>query len=48
MTKKELSCMLDDLDTRFSFVLDNMDVVRRMLQDNGVANFEKNCNANVT
>lgn len=45
MTTKELARMLDDLDTRYSFVLDNLDAVRRMLQDSGAANFEKHCNA---
>lgn len=45
MTAKELALMLDDLDVRFSFVLDNMDAVRRMLQDSGTANFESHCNA---
>ena len=45
MTVKELAIMMDDLDSRFSFVLDNLDAVRRMLQDSGTANFEKHCNA---
>lgn len=45
MTVKELAIMMDDLDSRFSFVLDNMDAVRRMLQDSGTANFEAHCNA---
>lgn len=45
MTTKELAVMIDDLDTRFSFVLDNLDAVRRMLQDSGTANFEAHCNA---
>ena len=46
MTVKELAIMMDDLDSRFSFVLGNMDAVRRMLQDSGTANFEAHCNAN--
>ena len=45
MTVKELAIMMDDLDSRFSFVLDNLDAVRRMLQDSGTANFEAHCNA---
>ena len=45
MTIKDLARMIDDLDVRFSFVLDNLDAVRRMLQDSGAANFEKHCNA---
>lgn len=45
MTVKELAIMVDDLDSRFSFVLDNLDAVRRMLQDSGTANFENHCNA---
>lgn len=45
MTAKELARSLDDLESRFGFALDNMDVVRRTLQDNGTANFEANCNA---
>ena len=45
MTVKELAIMMDDLDSRFSFVLGNMDAVRRMLQDSGTANFEAHCNA---
>lgn len=45
MTAKELARMIDDLGVRFSFVLDNLDAVRRMLQDSGTANFESHCNA---
>lgn len=45
MTTKELAHMIDDLDTRYSFALDNLDAVRRMLQDSGTANFDKHCNA---
>lgn len=45
MTTKDLAIMLDDLDSRFSFVLANMDAVRRMLRDSGTANFDKHCDA---
>lgn len=45
MTVKKLAIMVDDLGTRFSFALDNLDAVRRMLQDSGTANFEAHCNA---
>lgn len=45
MTAKDLAVMIDDLDTRFSCVLANMDTVRRMLQNSGTANFEKHCEA---
>lgn len=45
ITMKELAVGLDDLESRFGFALNNMDVVRRTLQDEGTANFESNCNA---
>lgn len=45
MTTKELARMIDDLDVRYSFVLDNLDAVRRMLQDSRTANFDAHCNA---
>lgn len=45
MTTKELARMIDDLDARYSFVLDNLDAVRRMLRDSGTANFDAHCNA---
>lgn len=45
ITMKELALSLDDLESRFGFALNNMDVVRRTLQDEGTANFEANCNA---
>lgn len=37
MTTKDLAVMIDDLDSRFTCVLANMDAVRRMLQDSGTA-----------
>ena len=45
MTTKELARMIDDLDSRYSFVLDNLDAVHRMLQDSETANFDAHCNA---
>ena len=43
MNARKFSMQLDDIDSRFLFVLSNMDAVRRMLLDSGSANFENHC-----